>query len=220
MAIVVIRGEIDFSIVTRIRAASAGAPTDELLILLNSAGGNVEAGLAAAAAIRQHRGATCARIVRECSSAAILILSACARREARASARFAMHEGAATTWAERPTSAACRRRADQLAALDERCRRAIALGTGCTVGELAALERAGAVLTGREALDLNLIDTLIGCPGLSAAAARRREARAKLRAPVRWNRSDFAALARAGMASRPIGIPPRVLKAILAERRP
>jgi ATP-dependent protease ClpP protease subunit len=216
MAIVTIIGAIDQATVRSIRAASAGDPDGELLVVINSEGGDIQSAFDIASVIRSHRGGSHGRAVKECSSAGVLVLSACDRRSARPGSRFLLHSRSATTLPARRTAVDLRERADQLAEVDERCRRQISAAIGCRPAEIAALERGeGTVLTATEALDLGLIDTLVGCPELSRRAAQRRQARARARMPgsspgePAWRGVAARYLSARGASGVAIGLPPQ-----------
>jgi ATP-dependent protease ClpP protease subunit len=218
MAIVAITGEINSATAARVHAASRSAPSAELVILLDSVGGDTAATFAAADAIRAHRGMTTCRVMRRADSAAVLLLAACRVRTASPAAKFTLHETAADTVYGRLTGRTLRAAASRLDQADAAYRERIVAYIGCDREELAALERRGATLTGQQALDLGLVNALAGCPALTARAREQRAARAEARAPVRWTGAEARQLSAMGLQRRAIGLPPQALRAMLAER--
>ena len=112
-------------------------------------------------------------------------------------------------WASRLHDAA-----NRLEQLDREYRERLVAG-GCDSDQLPQLLAQGAALDTLAALDLGLIDTVIGYPALSAAAARRRGHRAQVRDPRRWGHAEYMAAAARGLAGRPLGIAPAALHQLL-----
>ncbi len=224
MSIVAITGEISYSHVAAVRAATEAAPQDPLTIILDSLGGQTGACLALADAISLHPGPTIGRAVRRCDSGAVLALAVCERRAARLGTRFKLHATAPLRPPEgRLTAARMRQLAGELDTLDSRFRHRIAAAIGCDVEQLARLEAGDTTLDTLRALELGFLTEIVGCSTLGPAAARRREAQAEARAaaarPIRWTLRDFQALRAMGLKpGRPIGVGRHMLKAMLAER--
>jgi enoyl-CoA hydratase/carnithine racemase len=103
--------------------------------------------------------------------------------------------------------------------VDRIARARLASYIGCTVEEIISLEARGATISGCEALELGLVNRLVGAPILSQRAADARVERliAGTR-PARFTAADVARMAAAGINGRPIGIAKPALRDLLNDR--
>lgn len=221
MAIVVIAGPILAHHAEAIAAASRAAPHDLLQVVINSEGGSLAAAFAVCDAIDSHKGKSAARVVDRADSAARLVVGSCRNiRSGRASSSYLFHSVAYTSLPGRMTGGTLRGHAAVIDDLDQRCRQRLAGYIGCSIAEIARLEAANRVLTGREALAIGLINDLVGAPVTSQRAADARiEGILAATRPLKFDRVDLALLQARGLVNRPLGVGRNELRAILDRQR-
>ena len=153
MTVIAITGEIVERHVEIVRSASRRDSDTELFIVISSHGGDLNAAFAIADLIEAHPGPTSARAIRQCSSAALIVLTACQSRAARLGVRFQLHD---TEFQSAPGGPLTARRlhaaATRLEAADH-AYRARLIAAGVDPEALGRLICPGAVLNTLDALD-------------------------------------------------------------------